>query len=136
MANFVTYGSSEATQNLGSGERRAVLRDYLETVGRANVVWSDVERMTAGLKPLDRNLSKEQGQLSRVLKNFELMYGHRPNFKDSKDDLAWNTLMYRIRFNRNLNLEKEGIVDFQKTYKRLPKTPFEWSIVRSFGYVQ
>jgi hypothetical protein len=136
MGNFVAYGISQATKKLGVGERRAILRDYFETVGRSNIVWSDVERMTVGLKPLTRNLAKEQAQLSRMLKNFEMIYDRKPNFKDAKDDLSWNTLMYRIRFTRDLTKEQPGVIQFKNVYNRLPKTPLEWAIVRSLGYIQ
>lgn len=133
-SNFVTYGDSPASIKLGAGERRAVVRDYLETVGRANINWEDVERMVNGHKILGRNLPKEQAQVTRVEANWLLMVGHAPNFKAPSEDLAWNTLMYRIRFPRDLVKEQAGIVKFKKIFKRTPATPLEWAIVRAFGY--
>ncbi|MBI5621688.1 fibronectin type III domain-containing protein [Candidatus Falkowbacteria bacterium] len=134
MTNFVTYGISTATQKLGSGERRAVLRDYLETVGRANVDWADVERMTNGQKPVNRNLSKEQAQVGVVLNKFVAMVGHKPNFKNNAEDLAWNTMMYRIRFTRDLNTERSGIKFFKSVFGKNPTSPLDWSVVRGAGY--
>ncbi|MFA6534573.1 MAG: hypothetical protein WCT37_05420 [Patescibacteria group bacterium] len=134
MANFVTYGISLATVKLGSGERRAVLRDYLETVGRANVDWADVERMTTGQKPVNRNLAKEQAQVSAVLAKFKALVGHTPNFQNAAEDLAWNTMMYRIRFTRNLTVEKSGIVEFRDLFGKNPVSPLDWSVVRAAGY--
>jgi len=135
MTNFVTYGVSQATVKLGSGERRAVLRDYLDTVGRADVKFADVERMTNGEKPVFRNLKKEQGQVREAVKLFEKIKGHRPNFKDAKEDLLWNTLMYRIRFPRDMEKEKQAIGQFRAKFKRSPSTPMDWAAVRGIGYV-
>lgn len=134
IANFVTYGASTATVKLGAGERRAVVRDYFETVGRADINWDDVQKMTTGQKPVHRNLVIEQSQVGKVLANFKLMVGHTPNFKDASEDIAWNTMMYRIRFPRNLVTEQQGIVEFKTIFKRVPSTPLEWSAVRALGY--
>lgn len=134
MTNFVTYGVSGSTIKLGEGERRAVLRDYLDTVKRAEVKWDDVERITTGQKPVGRNIDNEVAQLPQVLKTFETIVGHRPNFKDTAEDLAWNTMMYRIRFTRDLNQERHGIGEFQATFRRNPKSPLDWATVRALGY--
>lgn len=134
ITNFVAYGDSSASIKLGAGERRAVVRDYLETVGRADVVWTDVELLVTGQKPIKRNLPKEQAMATRALANFKLMTGHAPNFKVPAEDIAWNTLMYRIRFPRDLKLEQSGILKFKTIYNRAPSTPFEWAIVRALGY--
>ncbi|OGL91741.1 hypothetical protein A3H11_01215 [Candidatus Uhrbacteria bacterium RIFCSPLOWO2_12_FULL_47_10] len=136
ITNFVTYGASDKTVKLGAGERRAVMRDYLETVGRGNVNWDDVERMTKGEKPVSRNLEKERAQVGVALKVFVKIYGHSPVFSDAKEDLAWNTLLYRIRFTRDLTVEKEGIVEFRATYGRTPKSTMDWATVRVLGYVK
>jgi len=134
VTNFIVYSASPETAKLGAGERRALMRDYLETVARPNVVWDDVQRLATGQKPVKRNLPKEQAQVTRALANFKLMVGHAPNFKDAKEDLAWNTLMYRIRFTRDLKKEQSGILQFKKLYSRAPSTPMEWAIVRGLGY--
>lgn len=135
ITNFVTYGASQETIKLGSGERRAVIRDYFESVGRSEVVWEDIQRMTTGQKVVQRNLTNEQAQVNRVLINFRRITGKQtPNFKNPSEDLAWNTMMYRIRFPRNLVLEKQGIIKFESLFDRSPSTPMEWSIVRALGY--
>lgn len=134
ITNFEAYGISDATIKLGAGERRAVIRDYMETVGKAEVVWTDIERLTNGQKPVSRNLAKEQAKVGTVLKAFEKIVGHRPNFKDAKEDLAWNTMMYRIRFPRDLVKEKQGIIEFKNAYKRTPTSPLDWATVKAIGY--
>jgi len=135
VTNFVVYSTSQSTQNLGSGERRAVIRDYFETVVRGNVDWGDIERMVNGQKVVSRNIAKEQAQLPFVLKTFEKVFGHRPNFQDPKEDLSWNTMMYRIRFSRDLDKERNGINRFKSVFRRLPDSPLDWSVVRALGYV-
>jgi hypothetical protein len=135
-AIFVSYGIDDSTKNLGSGERRAVLRDYLETTGYADIKWDDLTRLTNGEKPAGRNLAKEQAQVARALKTFEAIYGHKPNFKDVNEDLAWNTLMYRVRFERDLEKEKIGIKKYQEIFSSTPNTPYDWSVVRVLGYIK
>ncbi len=130
--NFVTYGTSSATIALGSGERLALVRDQLETLGRLSL--TALEQLSTGQKPTERNLVKEKSQVALALKVFIKLTGHKPDFKKSNEDLAWNTLQYRIRFPRNLNKEKTGILKFKAVEKRNPATPFDWSEVRAWGY--
>lgn len=136
LANFVTYGISERTRNLGSGERRALIRDALQTMKTGTVSPSDLERLARGMKPEYRNLSAEIAQLPRVRQTFQAIYGHLPNFKDPSEDLAWNALMYRIRFPRDLKEEAQGIQEFKKLFKKSPSDPFQWAAVRVLGYVK
>jgi hypothetical protein len=135
ITNFVTYGISSATVKLGAGERRALARDYFETVGRSDFIWSDIERMATGLKVVNRNLVKEQAQVGKVLTTFKTLVGHAPNFKDADEDLAWNTMMYRIRFTRDLAKERVGILKFKAAFGVNPTTPLGWSTVRAWGYI-
>ncbi|MHB8830727.1 MAG: beta strand repeat-containing protein [Patescibacteria group bacterium] len=136
IRNFIVYGISPATIKLGQGERRAVVRDYMETVHRADFVWSDIERLTTGLIPLVRNLALERQNVSRALPVFLDIFGHVPNFKLTKENLAWNTLMYRIRFPRDMVKELAGLKVYFGIYKHYPTTPFGWSVVRVLGYVK
>ena len=135
ITNFVTYGISSKTIQLGSGERRALIRDYFETVARADVYWQDLENLVNGQKVIARNLTKENAQVTAVLKVFKKIFGHNPVFSNPKEDLAWNTMMYRIRFPRDLTKETIGINKFKKTFGRTPKSPLDWATVRALGYV-
>ena len=130
--NFATYGISEATKKFGSGERLALIRDQLETLGRVSL--TALEQLANGTKPTDRNLSKEVSQLKRVLPAFEKLLGRKPNFQNSNEDLAWNTLLYRVRFTRDLNKERVGIAKFKILYARNPNSPLDWAVVRAWGY--
>lgn len=139
-ANFVTYGISSVTVALGSGERLAVIRDLFETLGAT--VQADsakllkaAEEISSGQKPSVRNLAKERAQVAAALPAFRKLTGKSaPDFKDRKDDLAWNTILYRVRFPRNLAKERAGISKFRSLYKKAPKTPFEWAQVRAYAY--
>lgn len=136
MTNFIAYGISPATKNLGQGERRAVVRDYLNTVQRTAIVWSDVERLTTGQIPLSRNLTAERSQVTTAQPIFRKIFGHDPNFQNSAENLAWNTLMYRIRFTRDLIREAGGIKAYYAIYGHNPTSPLGWSVVRVLGYVK
>ncbi len=135
LSVFVTYGLSDVTRALGMGERRALVRDALETLG-ADFPVTDLERMARGIIPSTRNIIKERAQLPRVRKTFRTIYGHDPNFADLDENLAWNTLMYRIRFSRDLVAERKGIQAFRKAFGRSPSDPFQWATVRVMGYVR
>ncbi len=133
---FLAYGASDVTARLGMGERQALLRDAFETMRTAQVPIADLERMARGVAPQTRNLAQERVQLPRVRQTFRTIYGHEPDFRNQEENLAWNTLMYRIRFPRNLNEERQGIVEFRRLFGRSPQDPFQWATVRVLGYVR
>lgn len=132
---FIVYGTA-VTKSLGAGERRALVRDVLETIQRLDIPLSDFDRVASGQIPKTRNVTNEKVQLTRVRTNFRTIFGHDPNFKDATENLAWNTLMYRIRFPRDLIMERQGITRFKNLYKKQPTTPLMWAIVRLLGYVK
>ncbi len=136
IITFVCYGHSLPTVALGSGERRAMIRDYFETAYASQVYWGDIYRMSIGQKIVQRNLTKEVAQIERVITTFEMLYNRRPAFGLDAEDLSWNTLMYRIRFVRNLEKERLGIGRFETQFDRLPTSPYDWALVRVYGYVQ
>ncbi len=139
-AIFYLYGNIGLTapdfaKKLGSGERRALLRDYFDTTGRAVISWEDITRLAAGAKPVNRNLERERAQAASALKLWMKIKGRAPNFKNASEDLAWNTMLYRIRFDRNLVKESAGITRFKALFGRVPVSPMDWATVRALGYV-
>lgn len=136
LSIFLTYGSSDVTARLGLGERRALLRDAFETMHRTNVPIADLERMARGAIPLTRDLATESAQLPRVRLTFRTLFHHDPNFQIPAENLAWNTLMYRLRFPRDLALEAQGIERFRSVFHRAPQDPFQWATVRVLGYIR
>lgn len=132
--NFVVYGISASTKALGSGERLALVRDQLETLGRINL--GALQDLTDGKIPQERNLPNEQRRVNQVLSVFRQLTGASvPDFKKASHNLTWNTLMYRLRFPREVPRERVGITKYQTILKRIPKTPFDWAAVRALGYV-
>ncbi len=141
LASFVEMGTTVVTQRLGEGERRALVRDWLDTVGvipgaGMEAVIADLERIASGQIPRGRNLARERAQLIRVRQTFRTLYGRDPNFQNEQENLAWNTLMYRVRFTRDLQAERAGIQEFRAIFRRAPQDPFQWATVRVMGYVQ
>jgi hypothetical protein len=136
VRNFIVYGISPATIKFGQRERRAISRDYMDTVARPDYVWSDIERIATGQIPLKRNLVLERQRVNTVLPVFRRLFGHDPNFKVAKENLAWNTLLYRIRFPRDMVKEANGLKIYYSIYRHNPTTPFGWSVVRVLGYIR
>ena len=138
LEQFIQAGGNTGSRALGRGEREAVIRDLQEILGRtaANLPVADLDRISNGQIPLTRNLAYERLMVPRALATFRTMFGHAPNFQNQAENLAWNTLMYRIRFPRNLVLEREGIVEYRRTFRGAPQTPFQWAVVRVLGYVR
>ncbi|MBI2552362.1 fibronectin type III domain-containing protein [Candidatus Uhrbacteria bacterium] len=141
-SNFVTYGTiNSAVKALGSGERLAVVRDMLETLGAtvaadAGKFLLAAEQISNGQKPTVRNLTKEVAQAGVARdKYWKVLTGKSaPDFKVAKEDLAWNTMLYRIRFKRDLVKERVGITKFKAVFGRIPKSPIDWATVRAWGY--
>jgi hypothetical protein len=140
LAPFIEVGTTDVTRRLGVGERRALLRDWFDTMrlspSSVQVVTMDLERMASGQIPVTRNVSQERVQLTRVRQTFRSIFGHDPVFARPQENLAWNTLMYRIRFPRNLVAEQQGIVEFRRLFGRAPVDPFQWATVRVLGYIE
>lgn len=136
LASFIETGTTDATRRLGSGERYAMIIDLMDTMRRSNISTTDLERLASGLVPLSRNIAQEGIQLPRVRATFRSVYGHDPVFSNPEENTAWNTLMYRIRFPRDLVLERRGIQAFTRVYRRAPRNSFQWAAVRVWGYVR
>lgn len=136
IEEFLQLGTTLATKALGSGEREALLRDARETMGKSDIPVEDLERMAEGKIPKTRNLTIERSLVPRALATFKSIFNHAPNFQNTSENLAWNTLMYRIRFTRDLKKETQGIQKFRQIFKKLPSDPFQWSVVRVMGYVR
>lgn len=135
LAAFIDHGADPATTQLGAGERQAIIRDLFDTLHRSPTI-EDLVRNANGQIPNSRNLTQERLQLPRVRQTFRTLYHHDPNFQNQEENLAWNTLMYRIRFPRNLTAERTGITEYRQLFHRNPQDPFQWATVRALGYVQ
>ncbi len=134
FVQFIAEGT-ETTAYMNERERRALVRDALDTMGEKATI-ADLDSMTKGLIPSTRNIVREREQLSRVRTTFRTIYGRDPNFKKNEENLAWNTMMYRLRFVRDLSQEQKGVGAFRSFFGRLPQDPFQWAVVRMLGYIR
>jgi hypothetical protein len=134
-ARFIAEGVSPASRAYGEGERRAIVRDVQETIGET-ATEEDFIRISSGLIPVTRNIKNERRQVSSALVAFKKVFGRAPNFRSERENTAWNTLMYRIRFPRDLVKEQKGIVSYRSLMRRTPVSPFDWAFVRLLGYVR
>jgi hypothetical protein len=132
---FIAYGVSAETRRLGERERRAVIRDAIQVIGYA-ATEEDLHLISVGQRPRTRNPAKEQAQLANVRSAFRRIYKRDPNFKNATENLVWNTLMYRIRFPRDLAKEKLGILSYRALVRRPPVSPLDWALVRALGYIK
>ncbi|OJI06881.1 hypothetical protein BK004_01945 [bacterium CG10_46_32] len=118
---FIAYGT-KSTQALGQGERAGVLYSFKEAFGRlptSTVDWSDVIQISTNNLPSQRSAQAEQKAKSTGAENDQsvmmIAYGLRP-------------------LKRDMGLEQKGLVNFVRTYGRLPSFTFDWNILRSFVY--
>ncbi len=134
LTKFMAFGEGPKTEGWGEGERRALVRDALDTLGdKINLV--DMERIAEGELPLTRNLTRERVQLTRIRQTFRTIYKRDPNFKNQQENMVWNAMMYRLRFERDLTIERQGVGEFKALFRRTPTDPFQWAVVRALGYV-
>lgn len=138
LAEFLRDGTTPASRSLGRGEREAIVRDMQEVLGvpADRLLVSDLELVAGGMIPRTRNLVYERSIAPRALATFRTMFGHAPNFRNANENLAWNTLMYRIRFPRDLSAERQGIVAFRRLFRVAPQSPFQWAAVRVLAYIR
>ncbi len=138
LAEFLRDGTTPASRSLGRGEREAIVRDMQEVLGVPvdRLLVSDLELVAGGMIPRTRNLAYERSIAPRALATFRTMFGHAPNFRNANENLAWNTLMYRIRFPRDLSSERQGILAFRRSFRVTPQSPFQWAAVRVLAYVR
>lgn len=134
LTEFMAFGEGPKTEGWGEGERRALVRDALDTLGD-KINLADMERIAEGELPLTRNLTRERAQLARVRQTFRTIYKRDPNFKHQQENMVWNAMMYRLRFERDLAIERQGVGEFKGLFRRTPTDPFQWAVVRALGYV-
>ena len=81
--------------------------------------WNDVARIATNKVPIQRSKIAEQ------------------KAKDigAIDGKSIMTIAYGLRpVVRDIEKEKQGLKDFVKKYKRIPKNTFDWNILRSIVY--
>lgn len=72
---------------------------------------------------------------AEALKEFQKIYKRSADLKNAKDAWAVSIMMFDLKVQkRNIGAEKQGLKIFTRTYGRLPKSGFDWSILRAITY--
>ncbi len=124
-----------ATKTLGQREREALWRDYV-AVYDTEPTASALDVMATGQVPLV-DIAAEKSQAKNVLPYWRAITGKRTLVPVSTWGFSvYNTLVYRLRYERDLKKEAVGIKQFKKTFRRNPATPVEWASVRAWAYIK
>lgn len=136
LLNFITYGLDDNSQQLGVGERSAVIMSYKQAYGRMPANHNDfgnVLKIANGRWPGERINDIEQSAID----NFIKVYKRIPIMSDSFDSNAVMIMAYGLRQqagNRNLVSEAQALVSFQAIYGKMPQSTTEWNILQAITY--
>ncbi len=131
---FVTNGSV-SSYRLGSGERASVLNSFISAFGRQPDTlrdWEDVLRIVTGQWPL--GISKPLEAQSYLA--FRSLYGRFADMKNNTEVNVLKMMAYGVRSigPRNILAEGKAVFRFMSVFKRIPKSNFQWNIVRAIAY--
>jgi len=136
IQNFVAYGVDDNTQNLGEGERAAVMYSYEKAFGKLPETESDLEdaiKIANGRWPGQRSLAAEQ----QALAQFQRIYQRLPDYSNVNDEAAITIMSYGLRQkaeNRKLVSEQRGIEIFEDIYGYVPESTEDWNIMQAITY--
>ncbi len=131
---FLQHGSL-ATITFGSGERNVLWREFTELYGREPWV-AELDLMSNG-QIHERNAALEAKQQNDVMP----IWSHTTGKKTLKgatlyEKAMYDTMVYRLRFPRDIIQEAKGLKSFISRMGRLPKTPTDWALVRALAYLK
>ena len=127
--NFIAYGVDSNTIKLGLGVRKDLVGEILAIYSSLNI--NTLTELAAGKKPTQRNLTFERKQVGLANQLLVRIMGHKIDFKDKTQDLAYNSVIYPVRFpGRDLKKEGSAAAKFKKLVGRTPTSPLDWSVVR------
>jgi len=131
--NYIAYGVDSSTMKLGFGERKNLVGEVLGIYGSLNL--TTLTELAAGKKPTQRTLPYEKKQSSLVNTLLVKLMGHKIDFKVASQDLAYNSMIYPVRFpGRDLKKEGAAAAKFKKLIGKAPTSPLDWSGVRAIAY--
>lgn len=131
--NFIAYGVDANTIKLGLGERKNLVGEILAIYSSLNV--NTLAELAAGKKPTQRTLVYERKQVGLVRDLLVRLTGKKLDFKVASVDLAYNSMIYPVRFpGRDLKKEGAAAAKFKKIVGRTPTSPLDWSGVRAIAY--
>lgn len=124
-----------ATQSLGQREREALWRDYV-AVYDTEPTATALDKMATGIAP-SVDIAIEKTQAKNVLPYWRAITGKKTLEPVSTWGFGvYSTLIYRVRYERDLKKEIRGIQKFRRAFRRAPSSPLDWAAVRAWGYLQ
>lgn len=136
LNNFITYGVDENTQQLGEGERAAVIHSYksaFDKLPETEDELADAVRIANGRWPSLTSQSAED----KAKQSFRTIYQRDPDMDNPNDNAAVTVMAYGLRqkaTNRNLDSERTGIQIFKDIFGHTPATTDEWNIMQAITY--
>ena len=122
-----------------SGERLVCLKlEGQDLLVYKSVFYAPPALLPPPAKPaslMARDPQKEKKLLPQALIVFKKITGRAPKTENSLDQKIMTSLIYDIKYPRDLAKEKIALNKFSKIFKRLPKSPLDWSAVRVLAYV-
>jgi hypothetical protein len=136
LNDFITYGVDENTQQLGEGERAAVIHSYKSAFNKlpeTESELSDAIRIANGRWPSMTSQSAE----NKGKQSFKTIYKRDADMDHPNDNAAVTVMSYGLRqkaTNRNLDSERTGIQIFKDIYGHTPSNTDEWNIMQAITY--
>jgi len=134
--DFVAYGVDKNTEQLGAGERAAVIHSYKKAFGElpnSEKDLTDVVKIANGRWPGKTNEKAEE----EAKKKFMEIYDRVPDMDNPKDEAAVTVMAYGLRQkaeNRNLESEERGLKIFKNIYGHMPQNTEEWNVMQAITY--
>lgn len=124
-----------ATMAYGPGERKVAWREFVELYCREPAI-AEVDLMVTG-QVHEREAAFETRRQKLVLPLWQKITKRKSlNNSSAYDEQVYLTIMYRLRFPRELHREQQGIKQFTNIFKRFPKSSEDWAAVRALGYLR
>ncbi len=136
LNNFITYGVDTTTKELTTQERAAAVTAYKTAFNRLpdnKVALADTIKIASGETPITVSPQAE----AKAKTEFKKIYKRAVDLTKSQEASVVKVMAYGIApasESRNLAAEKAGVNKFVKTYKRLPKSNWDWNIVKAVSY--
>jgi|GEM_PF-2976373 len=136
LTNFITYGVDETTKDLSAKERASAVASYKAAFNKlpaTKVELADTIKIASGEAPTTVSVAAE----TKAKAEFKKIYKRAVDLKKPQEASVVKVMAYGITVpaeNRDLKAEKAGVDKFIKTYKRTPKSAWDWNVVKAISY--
>lgn len=133
---FISHGISTTTQELTFKERADAVKAYKTAFNKLpenQKALADTAKIANGEIPTTVSVQAE----TKAKTEFKKIYKRSVDLKKPQEASVIKVMAYGISpvaAKRNLEAEKAGVAKFVKTYKRLPKSDWDWNIVKAISY--